>query len=91
MNRFAKIAILTATAALTAGVLAPTQASADGVVIGNVCSEVGDTAGASYNVKLCDVTDVDQFRVNLPKNGNAATAVLAPSTTSSTTWRSTAA
>lgn len=71
MNRIARLAGLAATAALTGSLLAPSAAHADGIVLQAGCSEYKDTAGTAYEVRLCDVTDVDQFRYNLPGNGNA--------------------
>ncbi|MFC0624262.1 hypothetical protein [Kribbella deserti] len=52
-----------------AATLAPTVAHAD-LPIGPACAEVRDTIGSHFEVRLCGVTDVDQFRTNLAKNGS---------------------
>jgi hypothetical protein len=72
MSIFTRLATFAAVAATLA---APAAASADSVispagVITAPCSEVRDT-DSTYNVRLCGVTDVDQFRTGLLNDGNA--------------------
>jgi hypothetical protein len=72
MSVFTRLAAIAAVAATLA---APSVASADSVVsttgvITAPCSEIRDT-DSTYNVRLCGVTDIDQFRSGLAGNGNA--------------------
>lgn len=68
MKHLSTIAIVAAGIAAT---VAPTTTSyADEPPIGTPCTDVRDTVGPHFEVKLCDVTDVDQFRTNLYGNGN---------------------
>jgi hypothetical protein len=72
MSVFTRLATVTAVAAALA---APSVASADSVispggVITAPCSEIRDT-DSTYNVRLCGVPDVDQFRTGLAGNGGA--------------------
>lgn len=72
MSIFTRLAAIAAVAATLA---APSVASADSVVsttgvITAPCSEIRDT-DSTYNVRLCGVTDIDQFRSGLAGNGNA--------------------
>lgn len=66
MPSFSRTARLGVVAAALAGVFAlPSAASAA------PCTEVRDTAGSAYNVRLCGVSDVDQFRSGLHADGAA--------------------
>jgi hypothetical protein len=72
MSVFTRLATI---ATVAAALAAPAAASADSViaqpgVITAPCSEVRDT-DSTYNVRLCGVTDIDQFRSGLAGNGNA--------------------
>lgn len=72
MSLFTRLATIAAVAATLA---APSVASAESVVsqtgvITAPCSEIRDT-DSTYHVRLCGVTDIDQFRSGLAGNGNA--------------------
>jgi len=72
MSLFTRLATIAAVAATFA---APSAASATSVisqtgVITAPCSEIRDT-DSTYNVRLCGVTDIDQFRSGLAGNGNS--------------------
>jgi len=72
MSLFTRLATIAAVAATLA---APSAASANSVmspggIITAPCSEIRDT-DSTYNVRLCGVTDIDQFRSGLAGNGNA--------------------
>lgn len=72
MNRIALRSAVTtlAISGFAAAALAPTVAHAD-LTLPPACAEVKDTIGSHFDVKLCGVTDVDQFRTNLNNNGNS--------------------
>ncbi|MBB5956425.1 hypothetical protein FHS29_003011 [Saccharothrix tamanrassetensis] len=60
------------TVATAAGALAFSGvASADIIGTPPPCVRAGDVSGADFDVKLCGVSDVDQFRAGLENNGNA--------------------
>jgi hypothetical protein len=61
---FRKTRIALAIAAAGAAIAVPSSASA-------ACSPSGDAAAPAYNVRLCGVTDIDQFRATLENNGSA--------------------
>lgn len=66
MKRYASLALL---AGITASItFAPAVAHAD-LPVTPACSELRDTVGNQYSVRLCDVTDVDQFRETLAGKG----------------------
>lgn len=65
MFRTARIAIAIAAASAAAALALPSAASAAG------CTETHDTSAPTYNVSLCGVSDIDQFRTGLPSNGNS--------------------
>jgi hypothetical protein len=73
MSIFTRLATI---AAVTATLAAPSVASAADPVVSATgvitapCSEIRDT-DSTYNVRLCGVTDIDQFRTGLAGNGNA--------------------
>lgn len=72
MSLFTRLATIAAVAATLA---APSVASAESVVsqtgvITAPCSEIRDT-DSTYHVRLCGVTDIDQYRSGLAGNGNA--------------------
>ncbi|MEU6149568.1 hypothetical protein ABZ816_06180 [Actinosynnema sp. NPDC047251] len=46
-------------------------ASADIIGTPPPCTRTSDVSGADFDVKLCGVSDVDQFRAGLENNGNA--------------------
>lgn len=72
MSLFTRLATI---AAVAASLAAPSVASADSINFptGGItapCSEIRDT-DSTYNVRLCGVPDVDQFRTGLAGNGGA--------------------
>ncbi|MCK2243417.1 MULTISPECIES: hypothetical protein [unclassified Crossiella] len=70
MNRRTGHLILAAAAtAITAAAL-PGTASAD-IAPPPVCVKSTDVTGPAFDVKQCNVSDVDQFRAGLENNGNA--------------------
>lgn len=65
------IAVLAGVAAVFAGTVVPAgTAAADGLPLQTACAEQKDVEGPQFAVKLCDVTDADQFRTNLVKQGS---------------------
>ncbi|MFC0624261.1 hypothetical protein [Kribbella deserti] len=69
MKRYTGLALALGIAA--GGIAVPAQAATTNLPLGTPCSEVRDTVGTQFNVKLCDVTDVDQFRTHLAASGNS--------------------
>lgn len=66
---------LLALAGLSLSLALPAAAAADttGPILqtSTPCSELKDTTGSTYDVRLCGVTDVDQHRRALPSGGNS--------------------
>lgn len=64
--------IAAATAAVIGATAFPGTASADPIIgVPPQCTPSNDVSGPDFNVKLCGVSDVDQFRNDLADNGDA--------------------
>lgn len=70
MNRRTGHLILAAAAAAITAAALPGTATAD-IAPPPVCVKSTDVTGPSFDVKQCNVSDVDQFRAGLENNGNA--------------------
>ncbi|MBP2473109.1 hypothetical protein JOF53_001981 [Crossiella equi] len=70
MNRTTGHLILAAVATAVTAAALPGTAAAD-IAPPPVCAKSTDVTGPSFDVKQCNVSDVDQFRAGLENNGNA--------------------
>ncbi len=72
MFRTARIATAIAVAIAAAALALPSAASADTMALSAQppCAESHDASAPAFNVRLCGVSDIDQYRTGLPGNGN---------------------